>query len=154
MGASHGISYCPGRGIRRAAWAHLLHPAPGGHALEQAGKWDRQALISAAMLQPGSDAGDVLDSLIRGLGSELRTRARQGRAWSFGALNVNDCRGRARCPALALARGDIERMKDGFQFAILIPQHEVRMRRALRRQVLRQRRGLSPTSIHIANKDI
>ncbi len=28
---------------------------------------DRQALISAAMLQTGSDAGDVLDSLIRGL---------------------------------------------------------------------------------------
>ena len=29
---------------------------------------DRQALVAAAMGQPGKDAGDVLDAFIRGLG--------------------------------------------------------------------------------------
>ena len=49
--------------------------APGGHALEQAGNGHRQVLISTAMLRAGSDAGDVLDSLIRGLGMPRSLRA-------------------------------------------------------------------------------
>ena len=67
----------------------------------------------------------------------------------FGALTVDDRGGWARFPALALARGDIERMVDALQGAVPIPQHEVRMRCALRRQVLRQRLPLATRREHI-----
>jgi len=67
----------------------------------------------------------------------------------FGALTVDDRGGWARFPALALARGDIERMVDALQRAVPIPQHEVRMRCTLRRQVLRQRLPLATRREHI-----
>ena len=68
MGASHGIGYVLGAG----------HDVPHGYTscvmLPAVMRWnksvnaDRQAEISAAMGQPGKDAGDALDQLIRGLG--------------------------------------------------------------------------------------
>jgi alcohol dehydrogenase class IV len=68
MGASHGIGYVLG----------ALHDVPHGHTscimLPAVMRWnksvnaDRQGLVSAAMGQPGNDAGDVLDAFIGGLG--------------------------------------------------------------------------------------
>lgn len=68
MGASHGIGYVLGAefGVPHGHTSCIMLPAVM--------RWnkpvnaDRQALISMAMSQAGSDAGDVLDSLIRGLG--------------------------------------------------------------------------------------
>jgi maleylacetate reductase len=68
MGASHGIGYVLGAefGVPHGYTSCIMLPAvmrwnkpANGH---------RQALISAAMSQVGSDASDALDSLIRGLG--------------------------------------------------------------------------------------
>jgi len=68
MGASHGIGYVLG----------AAHKVPHGYTscvmLPSVLRWnkqvnaDRQALVSAAMGRPSEDAGDVLDSFIRGLG--------------------------------------------------------------------------------------
>jgi maleylacetate reductase len=68
MGASHGIGYVLG----------AVYDVPHGYTscvmLPSVMRWnksvnaDRQALVSAAMGQPGKDAGDVLDAFIRGLG--------------------------------------------------------------------------------------
>ena len=68
MGASHGIGYVLG----------AAHGVPHGHTscvmLPSVMRWNksvnaaRQAEIAAAMGQPGKDAGDALDQLIRGLG--------------------------------------------------------------------------------------
>ncbi len=68
MGASHGIGYVLG----------AVYDVPHGYTscvmLPSVMRWnksanaERQALVSAAMGQPGKDAGDVLDALIRGLG--------------------------------------------------------------------------------------
>jgi maleylacetate reductase len=68
MGASHGIGYVLG----------AVYDVPHGYTscvmLPSVMRWnksvnaDRQALVSAAMGQPGKDAGDVLDGFIRGLG--------------------------------------------------------------------------------------
>jgi maleylacetate reductase len=68
MGASHGIGYVLG----------AVYDVPHGYTscvmLPSVMRWnrqdnaERQALVSAAMGQPGKDAGDVLDSFIRGLG--------------------------------------------------------------------------------------
>jgi maleylacetate reductase len=68
MGASHGIGYVLG----------AVHDVPHGYTscvmLPAVMRWNkaanvqRQALVSAAMGQPGRDAGDVLDDFIRGLG--------------------------------------------------------------------------------------
>ena len=68
MGASHGIGYVLG----------AVYDVPHGYTscvmLPSVMRWnksvnaDRQALVSAAMGQPGQDAGDVLDGFIRGLG--------------------------------------------------------------------------------------
>ena len=68
MGASHGIGYVLGAEF----------DVPHGHTscvmLPFVMRWnksvnaERQALVSAAMGQPGKDAGDVLDGFIRGLG--------------------------------------------------------------------------------------
>ena len=68
MGASHGIGYVLG----------AVHDVPHGYTscvmLPSVMRWnksvnaDRQALVAAAMGQPGKDAGDVLDGFIRGLG--------------------------------------------------------------------------------------
>jgi maleylacetate reductase len=68
MGASHGIGYVLG----------ALFDIPHGHTscimLPAVMRWnkpanaDRQALIAAAMDQPGAEAADVLDTFIAGLG--------------------------------------------------------------------------------------
>ena len=68
MGASHGIGYVLG----------AVFDVPHGYTscvmLPSVMRWnksvnaERQALVSAAMGQPGKDAGDVLDAFIRGLG--------------------------------------------------------------------------------------
>lgn len=68
MGASHGIGYVLG----------AVYDVPHGYTscvmLPAVMRWnksvnaERQALVSAAMGQPGKDAGDVLDTFIRGLG--------------------------------------------------------------------------------------
>ncbi len=68
MGASHGIGYVLG----------AVFDVPHGYTscvmLPSVMRWnrsvnaERQALVSAAMGQPGQDAGDVLDRFIRGLG--------------------------------------------------------------------------------------
>jgi len=68
MGASHGIGYVLG----------AVYDVPHGYTscvmLPSVMRWnkqanaERQALVSAAMGQPGKDAADVLDTFIRGLG--------------------------------------------------------------------------------------
>jgi len=68
MGASHGIGYVLG----------AVFDVPHGHTscimLPSVMRWnksanaDRQALIANAMGHPGEEAGDVLDTFIRGLG--------------------------------------------------------------------------------------
>lgn len=68
MGASHGIGYVLG----------AVHDVPHGYTscvmLPAVLRWnksanaERQELVSAAMGQPGRDAGDVLDDFIRGFG--------------------------------------------------------------------------------------
>jgi len=68
MGASHGIGYVLG----------AVFDVPHGYTscvmLPSVLRWnkpdnaERQALVSAAMGQPGADAADVLDGFIRGLG--------------------------------------------------------------------------------------
>jgi alcohol dehydrogenase class IV len=68
MGASHGIGYVLG----------AVFDIPHGHTscimLPSVMRWNkpanatRQALVAAAMGQPGAEAGDVLDAFIRGLG--------------------------------------------------------------------------------------
>ena len=68
MGASHGIGYVLG----------AVFDVPHGYTscvmLPSVMRWnksanaERQALVSAAMGQPGKDAGDVLDGFIRALG--------------------------------------------------------------------------------------
>lgn len=68
MGASHGIGYVLG----------AVFDIPHGHTscimLPSVMRWnkpanaERQARIAAAMGQPGKEAGDVLDTFIRGLG--------------------------------------------------------------------------------------
>jgi maleylacetate reductase len=68
MGASHGIGYVLG----------AAYDVPHGYTscvmLPSVMRWNkpdnagRQALVSAAMGQPGKDAADLLDDLIRGLG--------------------------------------------------------------------------------------
>jgi maleylacetate reductase len=68
MGASHGIGYVLG----------AVYDVPHGYTscvmLPSVMRWnkqanaERQALVSAAMGQPGKDAADVLDGFIRGLG--------------------------------------------------------------------------------------
>jgi hypothetical protein len=67
----------------------------------------------------------------------------------FGALTVDDRGSWAGFPALALACGDIECVVDALQCSVPIPQHEVRMRRAFRRQVLRQRLPLATSREHV-----
>jgi alcohol dehydrogenase class IV len=67
MGASHGIGYVLG----------AVFDIPHGHTscimLPSVMRWNksanspRQAMVAAAMGQPGGDAGDVLDAFIRGL---------------------------------------------------------------------------------------
>jgi maleylacetate reductase len=68
MGASHGIGYVLGAefGVPHGHTSCIMLPAV--MRWNKPANGDRQALISTAMSQAGSDAGDVLDSLIRSLG--------------------------------------------------------------------------------------
>ena len=59
--------------------------------------------------------------------------------------------GLASRPSL-LARRDVERVVDALQRAVPVPQHEVVMRRALRRQVLRQRLPLAAGRQHVEDR--
>ena len=70
----------------------------------------------------------------------------------LGALAVDDRGGGARLASFALARGDIKRMVEALQRAVPIPQREVVMRRALRRQVLRQGLPLAASREHVENR--
>ena len=67
MGASHGIGYVLGAefGVPHGHTSCIMLPAV--MRWNKSANGDRQALISRAMSQAGSDAGDVLDRLIRGL---------------------------------------------------------------------------------------
>jgi len=67
MGASHGIGYVLGAefGVPHGHTSCIMLPAV--MRWNKPANSDRQALISRAMSQAGSDAGDVLDRLIRGL---------------------------------------------------------------------------------------
>jgi maleylacetate reductase len=68
MGASHGIGYVLGAAF------DVPHGYTSCVMLPAVMRWnspvnaERQALVSAAMGQPGKDAADVLDGFIRGLG--------------------------------------------------------------------------------------
>jgi maleylacetate reductase len=68
MGASHGIGYVLGAefGIPHGHTSCIMLPAV--MRWNKPANADRQALISTALSQGGSDAGDALDGLIRGLG--------------------------------------------------------------------------------------
>jgi maleylacetate reductase len=68
MGASHGIGYVLGAefGVPHGHTSCIMLPAV--MRWNKPANADRQALISMAMSQAGSDAGDALDALIRGLG--------------------------------------------------------------------------------------
>jgi maleylacetate reductase len=68
MGASHGIGYVLGAefDIPHGHTSCIMLPAV--MRWNKPVNWERQALISSAMAQPGKDAGDVLDAFIGGLG--------------------------------------------------------------------------------------
>jgi maleylacetate reductase len=68
MGASHGIGYVLGAefGVPHGYTSCVMLPAV--MRWNKPANEHRQSLISAAMLQVGSDAADVLDNLISGLG--------------------------------------------------------------------------------------
>ena len=67
-------------------------------------------------------------------------------------LAVDDRRRRARFAPGPLARLDIERVVDAFQRAVPIPQAEIVVRRALRRQILGQSLPLTAGRQHIEDR--
>jgi maleylacetate reductase len=68
MGASHGIGYVLGAAFEVPHGYTSCVMLPSVMRWNKAENAERQALVSAAMGQPGKDAGDVLDAFIRGLG--------------------------------------------------------------------------------------
>jgi len=72
MGASHGIGYVLGAayGVPHGYTSCVMLPAVMRWNRQENSQHnaDRQALVAAAMGQPGKDAGDVLDQFIRDLG--------------------------------------------------------------------------------------
>jgi maleylacetate reductase len=68
MGASHGIGYVLGAayGVPHGYTSCVMLPAV--MRWNKSANAARQALVAAAMGQPGRDAGDVLDDFIRALG--------------------------------------------------------------------------------------
>src|SRR5215475_3891916 len=79
-------------------------------------------------------------------------RARSPFLSTLGALAIDDRSRRANLASVALAGLDIERVMDALQRAVPIPQHEIRMRGALRRQILRQRLPLAARREHIEDR--
>jgi maleylacetate reductase len=68
MGASHGIGYVLGAAFDVPHGYTSCVMLPAVMRWNKSANAERQALVSAAMGQPGRDAADVLDSFIRGLG--------------------------------------------------------------------------------------
>jgi maleylacetate reductase len=68
MGASHGIGYVLGAAFDVPHGYTSCVMLPSVMRWNKVDNAERQALVSAAMGQPGKDAGDVLDGFIRGLG--------------------------------------------------------------------------------------
>ena len=68
MGASHGIGYVLGAVFDVPHGYTSCVMLPAVMRWNKSANAERQALVSAAMGQPGRDAGDVLDGFIRGLG--------------------------------------------------------------------------------------
>jgi maleylacetate reductase len=68
MGASHGIGYVLGGGFDVPHGYTSCVMLPAVMRWNKSANAARQAEIAAAMGQPGKDAGDALDQLIRGLG--------------------------------------------------------------------------------------
>jgi maleylacetate reductase len=68
MGASHGIGYVLGAAFDVPHGYTSCVMLPSVMRWNKTDNAERQALVSAAMGQPGKDAGDVLDGFIRGLG--------------------------------------------------------------------------------------
>jgi maleylacetate reductase len=68
MGASHGIGYVLGAAFDVPHGYTSCVMLPSVMRWNKSANAERQALVSAAMGQPGSDAADVLDGFIRGLG--------------------------------------------------------------------------------------
>src|SRR5205823_5578884 len=82
----------------------------------------------------------------------LAGQARSRFLGALGALAVDDRSRRARFASFALAGLDVECVMDALQRAVPIPQHEVGMCRALRRQILRQRLPLAARREHIEDR--
>jgi maleylacetate reductase len=68
MGASHGIGYVLGAAFEVPHGYTSCVMLPSVLRWNKADNAERQALVSAAMGRPGEEAGDVLDTFIRGLG--------------------------------------------------------------------------------------
>ena len=68
MGASHGIGYVLGAAFDVPHGYTSCVMLPSVMRWNKPANAERQALVSAAMGQPGKDAADVLDGFIRGLG--------------------------------------------------------------------------------------
>jgi maleylacetate reductase len=68
MGASHGIGYVLGAAFDVPHGYTSCVMLPSVMRWNKSANAERQALVSAAMGQPGRDAADVLDGFIRGLG--------------------------------------------------------------------------------------
>src|SRR5438876_986171 len=71
---------------------------------------------------------------------------------TLGALAVNDRSRRAQLASFPLAGLDIECVMDALQRPVPIPQHEIGMRGALRRQILRQCLPLAACREHIEDR--
>jgi maleylacetate reductase len=67
MGASHGIGYVLGAAFDIAHGYTSCIMLPAVMRWNKSANADRQALVAAAMGQPGEDAGDVLAAFIAGL---------------------------------------------------------------------------------------
>jgi len=68
MGASHGIGYVLGAAFEVPHGYTSCVMLPSVMRWNKPANAERQALVAAAMGQPGKDAADVLDGFIRGLG--------------------------------------------------------------------------------------
>jgi hypothetical protein len=71
---------------------------------------------------------------------------------SFATLAVNDCHRWARFASSLFAHRDVKCMMDALQRAVPVPQHEVIMRGAFRRQILGQRLPLASGPKHVEDR--